>query len=177
LGTAEKATDILLSAFAKSAAAHDWTLKLIGPVKETFRPSIDLFCEQYPQLKERVIFLGKITDKETLSKEYRKAKIFTLPSRSESFGIVLVEAANEGCYLITTDMVPAGYDVNGNGRFGLVVPADNADALANAFSDLCGKNNSRDWNKEAQEISLFAQKTFCWDTIIRQLYKAITECP
>lgn len=171
LGTKEKATDVLLAAFAKSAPRHDWTLKLIGPVTEQFQPQITEFYRQYPQLKERVQFLGSIQDKERLMHEYRKAKVFTLPSRSESFGIVLVEAASQGCYLITTDMVPAGYDVNGNGRFGLVVPANNIDALSNAFENLFTAN--RLWDKEAEEIAAYTKETFCWDAIIELLYQKI----
>ena len=171
LGTKEKATDVLLAAFAKSAPHHDWTLKLIGPVAEQFQPEIADFYGRYPQLKERVKFLGSIHDKERLMNEYRKAKVFALPSRSESFGIVLVEAASQGCYLVTTDMVPAGYDVNGNGRFGLVVPADDIDALSKALENLFTVN--RFWDKEAEEITAYAKEAFRWDAIIDRLYQAI----
>ena len=172
LGTKEKATDVLLAAFAESAPHHDWTLKLIGPVAEQFQPEIADFYGRYPQLKERVQFLGSIHDKKRLMNEYRKAKVFALPSRSESFGIVLVEAASQGCYLVTTDMVPAGYDVNGNGRFGLVVPADDIDALSKALENLFTVN--RFWDKEAEEIAAYAKEAFCWDAIIELLYQAIS---
>ncbi len=172
LGTKEKATDVLLAAFAKSAPHHDWTLKLIGPVAEQFKTEITDFYEQYPQLKERVQFLGSIHDKERLMNEYRSAKVFALPSRSESFGIVLVEAASQGCYLVTTDMVPAGYDVNGNGRFGLVVPANDIDALSKALENLCTVN--RNWNNDAEKIAAHAKEAFCWYTIIERLYQAIS---
>jgi len=172
LGTKEKATDVLLAAFAKSAPYHDWTLKLIGPVAEQFKPQITDFYEQYPQLKEQVQFLGSIHDKERLMNEYRRAKVFALPSRSESFGIVLVEAASQGCYLVTTDMVPAGYDVNGNGRFGLVVPANDIDALSKALENLFTVN--RNWNNDAEKIAAHAKEAFCWNTIIERLYQAIS---
>ncbi len=172
LGTKEKATDILLAAFAKSASHHDWTLKLIGPVAEQFQPKLKDFYEHYPQLKERVQFLGSIRDKERLMNEYRRAKVFVLPSRSESFGIVLVEAASQGCYLITTDMVPAGYDVNGNGRFGLVVPVNDSNALSETFKNLFTVN--RFWDQEAEKIAAYAKEAFCWDTITEQLYQAVS---
>ncbi len=175
LGTPEKATDTLLEAFAESAHTHDWNLKLIGSIDSTFQSYLDNFFIRYPDLKNRICILGSIRDKQLLMKEYQKAKVFTLPSRSESFGIVLVEAASQGCYLITTDMVPAGYDVNGNGRFGVVVPTDDIHALSNAFQTVF--HSTVNWNEQAVEIASFAKGAFCWDTIIETLYHSIASSP
>lgn len=43
LGTKQKATDILLQGFAKTADMHNWNLKLIGTIDDNFRKYITSF--------------------------------------------------------------------------------------------------------------------------------------
>lgn len=173
-GTREKASDTLLYAFAKSADKHDYNLKIIGTVEEQFRPVIDKFFEDYPDMKERVIFAGEIHDRELLREEYKKARVFTLPSRQESFGIVLVEAAYEGCYLVTTEATAAGYDVSDNGKYGYIAKTDDIDDLAKGFESIC-TDDSFDWNKHAVSISEHAKSVFDWEKIVTDLYMKIKE--
>lgn len=173
-GTIEKASDTLLYAFAKSADKHDYNLKIIGTVEKNFEPVIEKFFEEYPNLKNRVIFAGEIHNREALRMEYRKARIFTLPSRSESFGIVLVEAAYEGCYLVTSDMTPAGYDVNDNGKYGSVARTDDIDDLANKFVDIC-TNENFEWKEHSINVSKYAKSVFDWEKIVTDLYDRICE--
>lgn len=173
-GTREKASDTLLYAFAKSADKHDYNLKIIGTVEEQFRPVIDRFFEDYPDMKKRVIFAGEIHDRELLREEYKKARVFTLPSRQESFGIVLVEAAYEGCYLVTTEATAAGYDVSDNGKYGYIAKTDDIDDLAKGFESIC-TDDSFDWNKHAVSISEHAKSVFDWEKIVTDLYMKIKE--
>ena len=171
-GTREKASDTLLYAFAKSADRHDYNLKIIGTVEESFKPVIDKFFEEYPDMKNRVIFAGEIHNREELKKEYNKARIFTLPSRQESFGIVLVEAAYEGCYLVTTEATAAGYDVSDDGKYGSIVKTDDIDDLAEAFAKIC-TNESFDWDAHAKAISEYSKSVFDWERIVSDLYERI----
>lgn len=171
-GTWEKASDTLLKAFAKSANNHNYTLKVIGSIDEEFKPFIEQFFNNNPIMKNRVSFLGEINDRVKLYDEYRKAKIFTLPSRSESFGIVLVEAAYEGCYLITSETAVAGYDVSNNGKYGTIVKTDDVDDLAKAFVRIC-TDESYDWNRHALNISQYAKEVFNWETIVKDLYNEL----
>ena len=168
-GTWEKASDTLLEAFNKSANKHDYKLKVIGKVSEEFKPFIEEFFTKYPDMKERVVFLGEIHDRDAILNEYKKAKIFTLPSRQESFGIVLVEAAYEGCYLVTTEATTAGFDVSDEGRYGSIAKTDDIDSLADAFVNIC-TNKEFDWNNHAKEISSYAKSVFNWETIVTTLY-------
>lgn len=168
-GTWEKASDTLLEAFKLSAGNHDYKLKIIGKVADDFKPFISKFFKENPSLTERVEFLGEIQDRDRLKNEYRKSKIFTLPSRQESFGIVLVEAAYEGCYLVTTESTTAGYDVSDNGKYGSIVKTDDVNALANAFTRICN-DTDYDWNEHAEKISAYAKRIFNWDNIVEGLY-------
>ena len=173
-GTYEKASDTLLYAFAKSADRHDYNLKIIGTVEESFKSVIEKFFSEYPNMRERVIFAGEIHDRANNKNEYRRARIFTLPSRRESFGIVLVEAAYEGCYLVTTEATPAGYDVSDNGKYGLIAKTDDIDDLADKFVKIC-TDEDFDWNKHAAGISEYAKSVFDWEKIVTYLYGKIKE--
>lgn len=171
-GTKEKASDTLLYAFAKSAERHDYKLKIIGTVEKDFEPVIEKFFVDYPDMKDRVIFAGEIHEREKLKEEYRKARVFTLPSRQESFGIVLVEAAYEGCYLVTTEATAAGYDVSDNGRYGSIVKTDNIENLSEAFVKIC-TDEGFDWDKHARDISEYSKSVFNWERIVTDLYDEI----
>ena len=174
LGTYEKATDVLLEAFAMYAARSkntDWSLRLIGTVDESFRDYIVDYYKKHPELEKRVIFTGPVTDKARLDKEYRQAKIFTLPSLSESFGIVLVEAASRGCYLITSDMVPAGYDISHGYENGTAVPAGDAGALSETFIRIC--DGEMDWDKTAEKTAAYVKAAYDWSRIVDRLYNDI----
>ena len=174
LGTYEKATDVLLEAFALYAAkskSKDWKLRLVGTVDESFRDHIVDFYKKHPELEKRVIFTGPITDKARLDREYRQAKLFTLPSLSESFGIVLVEAASRGCYLITSDMVPAGYDISHGYENGIAVKAGDAAALSDAFLKVCDED--RDWDRTAKKTAAYVKAAYDWSKIVDRLYEEL----
>lgn len=62
----------------------------------------------------------------------KAAAVFVLASRRESFGLVLTEARQCGCAIVSTnvDGIPEALD---GGRAGLLVPPQNPDALAGAI--------------------------------------------
>lgn len=174
LGTSDKATDVLLEAYAefvKEVPESTWKLRLVGSIDEGFSPYVKTCFDEHPELRDRVTFTGPITDKEELNREYERAKIFTLPSLSESFGIVLVEAAIRGCYLITSDMVPAGYDISDRFKNGESVKAGDAHALAEAFKHMC--NEGYDWEETAKRTAAYVSAAFEWSSIINRLYKKL----
>jgi len=74
-------------------------------------------------------FLGKLSSEE-MKKEFLTADTFVLPSLSEGFAGVVAEAIGAGCPVIVTKQ--AGSPVE-HEREGLVVPAGDASALADAI--------------------------------------------
>ncbi|MBQ7733315.1 MAG: glycosyltransferase family 4 protein [Synergistaceae bacterium] len=135
LGTRQKATEILLEAFAKiSTQIPEWKLKLAGPI--TDRSITDEFANKYPDLSERVIFTGEIRDREELIKLYRDSKIFAFPSRHESFGIALTEAMSHGCFAVTSD-ISSSRSLTENFRFGLGSKVDDIEGLAQNLLYAC----------------------------------------
>ncbi|MGK0467789.1 glycosyltransferase [Clostridium sp.] len=90
LGTYEKATEVLLESFAvASKVLTNWNLKLVGSIEPYFKAYIDNFFITNPELKDRVIFTGRINDRKLIEQEYQKAKVFCLASRCEGFQMYL----------------------------------------------------------------------------------------
>ena len=165
LGTNQKNTELLLEAFA-NVDNKDWKLVLIGPIQESFNSYIKTYFNRYPNLKERVVFNGPITDRRELATWYQKAKIFCLSSKWESFGIVLIEALFWGNFLVTTNSSSAP-DITDNGEYGSIVKGfeikDFAECLQLSMKkndeksnfSIEGRNhvlNRYNWTKNALEL-------------------------
>lgn len=83
--------------------------------------------------------LGAIHD---LPAHLAQASIFVLPSRSEGFSNALIEAMAAGLPVVATD-VGGNAEAVEEGVNGLIVPADNPDALADALLELCASAAKR----------------------------------
>lgn len=173
LGTKQKATENLLQAFALCANKINWDLHLVGNIEKSFEIYIEKFFQQNPTLHDRIKFIGVLNNRIAMDTEYRKAKVFVLPSRWESFGLVLTEAMANGCRLLTTDVVPPIMELTNNGQFGMVVPPDNIQALADAMVESTKADYSEN---EVQKIREYAKENFSWDAICEKLYIKIRDC-
>lgn len=172
LGTYEKATDLLLEAFAESATQHDWNLKLVGSIESAFIQQKEAFFQKYPQLKERVIFTGPISDKKKLYEAYASARVFVLPSRYEGFPLVGPEALHCGCRMILSDAVPPIKELTNNKEYGVVVKANDVNSLKEAFVQESRRTYSQ---AEVCDIIQYAEKTLSWDKICAHLYEFMLE--
>lgn len=168
LGTYEKATDLLLEAFAQSAAEHDWKLKLVGTVEPSFEKEKEAFYQKYPQLKERVIFTGAISDKKKLYEAYSGARVFVLPSRYEGFPLVGPEALHCGCRMILSDAVPPVRELTNNGEYGSVVKKDDVASLKETLIQESRRAYSV---SEVRGIIRYAEEKLSWDRICAHLYE------
>ena len=80
--------------------------------------------------------LGVIDD-ETLHQRVRAADVVVLPSRYESFGLVMVEAMMHGKPLVSTD-TSGVREVVRNGVDGLLVEPGDVDQLEHAIRRMLG---------------------------------------
>lgn len=95
---------------------------------------------------------------------YKSADAFVLPSRIETFGIVLVEAMAAGLPVITTD-APGCRDVVRAEQDGIVVPVGDVAALSAAILNVAGSPALRDLLSKAARRRA---DDFSWDTIVDQ---------
>lgn len=91
--------------------------------------------------RDRVSFLGTVSDDE-LDRLYRRCDLVVVPSRFESFGLPLTEAMMRGRPVIAC-AVGGMEEIVEEGVNGLLVPAENADALAHALRRLVVRTTER----------------------------------
>lgn len=160
-----KGLDPLLTAF-QTLAAHDRnaTLVLVGE-DGGVRAAAEARARSLG-LSERVRFTGFVEDDRLLASAFREARLFVLPSEYESFGLVLLEALAQGTPVIASrvggipEFVP-------DGKAGLLVPPNDAKALADALVTL--------WPDEprARAMGAFGRTEvvpkYTWDGVVDQL--------
>ena len=108
-------------------------------------------------LTENVFFWGRVSD-ETLAECYQKADFFTFPSLLEGYGIVLIEAFNNGLPIICFDNSAMPYTVK-DGINGFVVKNKDAKDMASKIQLLIGNVSLREKLQEGIEDTVMHLKT------------------
>ena len=166
IGTYQKATEVLLDAYKKAYSyIPNWKLKIIGPIKKEFEIEIEKLFKENPKLKSKIEFLGPVYDRNQLLEEYEKAKIFCLTSRYESFGLVLAEAANRGCYIISSNIAPAK-DITDNAKYGTLFEVDNVEELTNKLKEICNDENKMKNN--CNKVQKYIKDNFTWKKVCKK---------
>lgn len=135
----EKGHDVLLRAFAETLAAGlQARLTIVGDGPE--RSSLESLARKLG-IADAVRFTGVLLD-EPLAAEMRAADLFALPSRSEGFGVVLVEALATGLPVVATRSGgPA--DIVGS-EDGVLVAPDDVRAFAEGITRAVGRLDTFD---------------------------------
>lgn len=143
---------LLMVARLDDAKDHATLFKAVAELKRQGRrvrlrlagegPYFDSLQEQARELGigEDVEFLGARHDIPELLGE---SDLFVLATKTEGFGIVLIEAMSAGLPVISSD-VPACRAVLEDGRCGLLVPPSDVAALRNAIERLLDDSRLRD---------------------------------
>nr|WP_259121797.1 glycosyltransferase family 4 protein [Salinibacter ruber] len=121
-----KGQDILLRAFPKILSAHPSTQLWFAGDGET-RQDLEALASRLG-VSDHVTFHGWCST-EKVRDLLQAATLFVMPSRSEGFGIALVEAMAAGLPVVASNVggVP---DIVESGTSGILVPPDNAETLA-----------------------------------------------
>lgn len=98
---------------------------------------------------ERVRFLGDVP-RDDLPRWYAAADALVLPSRSETWGMVLNEGAAAGLPLVASEAAGGGYDLIEDGVNGFRVPVEDEAALAGALTRVAA---DPEWRARAGERS------------------------
>lgn len=127
----EKGFDLLIEAFRHVVAKHpDWRLRIYGrgPQEAALQQQIEA-----AGLSEHVLLMGPTA---RLEHEMASASGFVLSSRYEGFGLVIVEAMHVGLPVISFDCPHGPAEIIHHGETGLLVPAGDIPALAEAMNQL-----------------------------------------
>ena len=127
----EKNQSMLIRAFARVQPQTGSKLVLVGsgPAEQDLRE-----LAQSLGMAEHVIFLGW---QENPYKFMSRTACLALCSDYEGFPSVLVEAMACGCPVIATDCSYGPREILENGKYGLLVPRGNEEALADAIAVVC----------------------------------------
>lgn len=137
--SAEKGIDLLVAAFAAVVAAHPgWKLHIVGAGSR--RRAV---LNQIYRLKlhNSVFLLG---DRRDVVPCYEAASIYVQPSRFEGFGLAILEAMASGLPVIAFDCPVGPREIITHERDGLLVPAEDTAALADAMITLIRRPDLRD---------------------------------
>lgn len=170
----EKNVELLIKAFLNTNIYKEWELRIVGPYSESFRETVFGFMSSRTEAKEHVILCGPIYDRSELDKLYDSASVFVLPSKYESYGIVLVEALKSGCYLIGSENVPPFREITKNFKYGESVDIYDIDSFSNVLEVAC--NNHLNDNERVNEQIKYAIEKYSWSSIVRKLDELIKAC-
>ena len=133
-----KGQDLLIEAWARIAARYpDWSVQVYG--KGDAAPLLALAAAR--GIAERIEFHAPVAD---IAARYRESSLFVLPSRSEGFGMVLLEAMSCGTPCISFDCPSGPGDILSDGKDGVLVPAEDVAALAAAIESLIDNPERRE---------------------------------
>jgi len=120
-----------------------------------------------PQLRNRVEFLGKISE-EDKADFLASVSLYIAPNTGgESFGIILAEAMAGGAAVVASD-IPAFVDVLGNGEFGALFESENSESLAKVVIDLLRDKNKRE---ELAKSGAVHSQRFDWSQVGEQIFE------
>lgn len=110
----------------------DWNLHIVGdgPEKQNLQAKIDKLG-----LTKKIILCGTKHSNE-LENEYLNSSIYVMTSHSESFGLVLVEAANYGLPLFAFDSAQGAKEIIENNKNGFLVENRNAKEMVAKIEEL-----------------------------------------
>ena len=171
IGTEVKNNEMLLKAI-ELIELKDWKVYFIGPIEPCYIKNIEKFYDSNPYLKNKVFFIGNISDKSSLYEWYALSKVFCLTSLSEGFPLVFPEALYYGNYIISTN-IGADKDITNNGTLGKSVNINDYKKLAVSLQYVI--NEEREIEEKFHEIVKFCDKIFLWENIIDELHSRLVE--
>lgn len=163
-----KGLDILLKAFSRMKKDFPAKLLVVG------EGELKIFYQKQARslgIQDKVVFVGKVGNDE-LPQFYSLANFFVLPSRdrSESFGLVILEAMASGLPVIASNL-PGVRTLIDDGQDGLLVEPKDAIALAKALENFLVIDLKKEFGKKGRKK---AETLYSWNSVgerLDRLYK------
>lgn len=165
LGTYQKDTETLLEAFGVVGQYTDWRLVLVGTIEDSFKDYIKDYFRKYPWAKDKVDILGPIYDRNKLLHIYQRSSVFVLSSRYESFGLVLLEAMSQGCYILSTDLSPSK-DIIATNSLGALYPVEGKAELAKLMKQIVQHEIIL---PEVHLVHEYIKKNYSWSIVVDRI--------
>ncbi len=165
-----KGQHVLLEALARlpESLRGKVRVRLLGPL---VRPAYaNLLMNLIRRHRIPAVLEGPVS-LQALQEAYSHADVLVMPSRAyrtsiEGFGLTLVEAQHFGCAVVGSRIGGIGETLR-EGETGILVPPDNADALAGALRELL--ENPERLRAMGMAGSRFVRESFSWEGNVRRL--------
>ena len=129
--------------------------------------SEEVLAKVDPQLRNRVEFLGKISE-EDKADFLASVSLYIAPNTGgESFGIILAEAMAGGAAVVASD-IPAFAYVLGNGQYGALFESENSENLAKVIIDLLRDETKR---RELAAAGAVHAQRFDWGQVGEEIFE------
>jgi glycosyltransferase involved in cell wall biosynthesis len=128
-------------------------MHFIGPIPSGFQIN-----------HEQIFYHGKISDENKITEILDQMDVLLLPSLSEGMPTVILEAMARSCAIIATDVGAVSELVDSNN--GLLIPANNIDALKTAILSILNSNN---FQIDALKLSSIERvQNYTWNKVIER---------
>jgi glycosyltransferase involved in cell wall biosynthesis len=166
----EKDMTRLLEVFRRLQSIRPCALALVGdgPDRSTLQDQVAAWG-----LSERVAFVGH---RDNVYPYMRRADLYVHTCQFEGFGYTMLEAMACGTPMVATDCPYGPREVLDGGRYGLLVPPDDTEALASAVGALLAdpprrRELSMLGLERAEQLSI-ERMTFRYETVFNELVPA-----
>lgn len=165
----KKGIDVLLRAFARAFEGRDDVILEIGgdgPQRQELESLADALG-----LREKVQFLG-LLNRHQVREALWRANAFVLPSRFETFGVVLIEAMATGLPVVATRC--GGPEDFVHPEVGVIVEPEDVEALGGALRQV--RDRYKDPEAHAANIRHYVMQQFSKESVaarLRQLYSEV----
>lgn len=134
LGIEQKNNELLLDAIERLPfeKIHDWQFWFVGSRTTALEGRLERLRRERPEIAPLVVTRDFVTSREALAALYEEASVYCLTSRWESVGIVLLEAAQHGCFLVSS-RVGVAEELTKEGLLGALFDSDDLDGLIRAL--------------------------------------------
>lgn len=162
-----KGFDDLITIFNLFQKEHpDWILHIIGEGSE--KQNLQNKIEKL-HLGKKVFLCGNKLGNE-LAEEYTNSSIYLMTSFSESFGLVLVEAASFGLPLIAFDSAKGAKEIIENDKNGFLISNRNKEKFIEKINEIILNPEKK---KDLSEYAIETAKLYSKDTISKTWNKFI----
>jgi glycosyltransferase involved in cell wall biosynthesis len=149
-----KGIDDLLEAFEH--VGHACRLVIVGPMRD------EQYRDRMAEMGDDVEYRGYV-DQQTLDRLYRDADLFVLPTRSDVFPLVTLEAMGAGTPVVSTTV--GGLPEQVPETVGRLVPPRRPDEFAEAIDELLSDDRLRaEMGREGRDL---VARKYTWDAVAR----------
>lgn len=144
-----------------STRLNNWIIRIVGPDQEGHTAELMALCNELGVASD-FEFVGSKYGEE-LQREYASADLFVLPTHSENFGSVVIEALSHGVPVITTKGAPwKELEIHNCGRWIDIGIGPLAEALAAAME--LSNAERREMGSRGRKL---VEEKYTWDAVVK----------